>query len=152
MALAYLSGTRGRTSDTHASWNVSPFHDPLNPQFGVGTNQSSRGPALGTAAELRARKQWRLRGSYNRSSSEPPAEAHHAPSDPPAPPEGHRGDDDLVPEPDDGSNVYAWDAERLDTLDAEVYVNIASQLHQLHLVLTCCTIWSENVTQWCSAQ
>ena len=134
MALAYLAGARGQTHRMHDAANVNPFHDPENTQHVLIANQSVVSPALGTAAELRGRRPWRLRlpgGSYAaRPSSEPPAEIERQPTPPPAP-LGHGADDDAG-DSDPSDAVYEWNAARLNTLDQDVYVNIASQIHRLH--------------------
>ena len=142
MAFACLQGGRHKPERTHDDAHVSPFHDQANPQFGIIGNpgadtayrtvepspqQALAAPAPGTAADRRARILRALKGAHARASSEPPmlmgpppedeVHAEHAVA-----PAGHREDD---------NSVYEWSVERLDTLDADVYVNIASKIHRV---------------------
>ena len=85
MAMAYLGLSKNARQDaTRDMHNVSPFHDPRNPQFGVGSQEPPRPldpPGRGTAGELRGRK-YSLRGSYSRTQSAPP-HAQPTPTPPP---------------------------------------------------------------------
>ena len=137
MALSYLQNAK-RSSDmfTHSDANVSPFHDPENSQFGVGASSASGladlphalrpsdPPGMGTAAELRGRKKFHLRGSFNRSMSEPKRPP------PQSPPDSEHGTDHSTPE-DNKDIQYEWNADRLDMLDHEVFTNVASKLTSL---------------------
>ena len=76
-------------------YNVSPFHDPRSSQFGIHANsvgsvddsyvppRPSDPPGRGTPADLRGKRHYNLRGSFNRSNSTP---ARPSQADAPAPP------------------------------------------------------------------
>ena len=91
MALSHLVGARWPMDMTHNASNVSPFEDPRNPQFGLGSHRGPGGdtPLLkGSAAELRQRNERRrfhLRGSFSRAESAPPAPALEPSAPPPEP-------------------------------------------------------------------
>ena len=153
MALAYLDRSRRKPDRTHDAANVSPFGDPDNPQFGIVANQATYGmpegtserppassPVRGTPGELRSRPGWAMRlpqGSRARAVSEPPAAPYPEPpaAPPMLPPPMPAARDEQLSDHLESDNVedpvYAWNAERLDSLDQEVYVNIAAHIHSL---------------------
>lgn len=140
MALAHLQDAKnGSDGFVHDDYNVSPFHDPAKSQFGIHANSagSSSGladaapdippprpsdpPGVGTAGEMRSRRRFSLRGSYNRSASEPK----------PPPPVMLDSDEAASEASNKSDPIYEWNVERLNALDTEVFVNIASKLMSL---------------------
>ena len=149
MALSYLLGAKRAAEQTHDMHNVNPFHDPVNPQYGIQANAAMHaggpppmvmthrgpgdpGPLRGTAAELRQRRP-NLRGSFHRPASAPPPLIPSTPpldrltSPAPSPPRSPRGADT-----DDEANTaeinYDWNADRLDKMHEEVYTNVPTRM------------------------